>query len=44
MGAAYAIPVLYVPVLMITHFVVFYLLLRPQAKAVSALAGEVVAS
>lgn len=32
MGAAYAIPVLYVPVLMITHVVAFYLLLRPQPK------------
>jgi hypothetical protein len=29
-GATYAIPVLYVPVLMITHGVAFYLLLRHQ--------------
>jgi hypothetical protein len=29
LGAAYAIPVLYVPVLMITHVIAFYLLMRP---------------
>jgi hypothetical protein len=29
LGAVYAIPVLYVPLLMITHIVAFYLLLRP---------------
>ena len=28
LGAAYAIPILYVPLLMITHVVAFYLLLR----------------
>ena len=39
LGAAYAIPIIYVPVLMITHVVAFYLLLRPQPKAVRALAG-----
>ena len=33
MGATYAIPIIYVPVLMITHVVAFYLLLRPQPKA-----------
>lgn len=44
MGAAYAIPVLYVPLLMITHIVAFYLLLRPQPKLAPALAGEAVAS
>jgi hypothetical protein len=32
LGAAYAIPMLYVPVLMITHVVAFYLLARPQAQ------------
>jgi hypothetical protein len=31
LGAAYAIPVLYVPALMITHVAAFYLLLRPQS-------------
>ena len=44
MGAAYAIPILYVPLLMITHVVAFYLLLRPQPKVAAALAGGVAAS
>jgi hypothetical protein len=44
LGATYAIPVIYVPVLMITHVVAFYLLLRPQPKAVRALAGDAAAS
>ncbi|WP_144141962.1 hypothetical protein [Paraburkholderia sp. BCC1884] len=30
LGAAYAIPILYVPLLMITHVAAFYLLLRAQ--------------
>src|SRR5260370_16910604 len=34
LGATYAIPIIYVPVLMITHVVAFYLLLRPHANAV----------
>ena len=38
LGATYAIPIIYVPVLMITHVAAFYLLLRPQPKAVQALA------
>ena len=42
LGATYAIPIIYVPVLMITHVVAFYLLLRPQPKAVRALAGDAV--
>jgi hypothetical protein len=29
LGATYAIPIIYVPLLMITHIVAFYLLLRP---------------
>jgi hypothetical protein len=33
LGAAYAIPIIYVPVLMITHFVALYWLVRPQHKA-----------
>jgi hypothetical protein len=33
LGAAYAIPVLYVPALMITHVAAFYLLMRPRHKA-----------
>jgi hypothetical protein len=44
LGAAYAIPIIYVPVLMITHVVAFYLLLRPQPKAVRAFAGDAAAS
>ena len=32
LGATYAIPVIYVPVLMITHVSAFYLLLRPQFR------------
>jgi hypothetical protein len=44
LGATYAIPILYVPVLMITHGVAFYLLLRPQPKPVRAFAGDAAAS
>jgi len=40
LGAAYAIPIIYVLVLTITHFVAFYWLLRPQPKAARALAGD----
>ncbi|MCW1754305.1 hypothetical protein [Rhizobium acaciae] len=43
-GAVYAIPIIYVPLLMITHVFAFYLLLRPQPKATQALAGEVAVS
>jgi hypothetical protein len=39
-GSTYAIPVLYVPLLMITHVAAFYLLLRPQPRAVDAFAGQ----
>jgi hypothetical protein len=38
LGATYAIPIIYVPLLMITHFAAFYLLLRPQPKAARVLA------
>ncbi len=44
LGAAYAIPILYVPLLMITHVLAFYLLLRPRPQSVQALAGEAAAS
>jgi hypothetical protein len=44
LGATYAIPIIYVPVLMITHFVAFYLLVRPQPKAARVLAGGMAAS
>jgi hypothetical protein len=40
LGATYAIPIIYVPALMITHVAAFYLLMRPQRKAARALAGE----
>lgn len=32
LGAMYAIPIIYVPLLMITHFTAFYLLLRPEPE------------
>jgi hypothetical protein len=32
LGATYAIPIIYVPLLMITHTVAFYLLLRPLVR------------
>ena len=32
LGATYAIPIIYVPLLMITHVAAFYLLLRPLAR------------
>jgi len=44
LGAGYAIPILYVPLLMITHVTAFYLLVRPQPQAVRGLSGEAVAS
>jgi hypothetical protein len=44
LGAAYAIPIIYVPVLMITHVVAFYLLLRPRPEAAGAIAGDAAAS
>jgi hypothetical protein len=44
LGATYAIPIIYVPVLMITHAVAFYLLLRPKPKAVQTFGREVAAS
>jgi hypothetical protein len=43
-GATYAIPIIYVPLLMITHVTAFYLLLRPQPRAVQALAGHAATS
>jgi hypothetical protein len=44
LGALYAIPIIYVPILMITHVAAFYLLLRPQPKVVRAFAGDLAAS
>ena len=40
LGAAYAIPVIYVPLLMITHCVAFYLLMRPQPATARHLIGK----
>ncbi len=40
LGAAYAIPVIYVPVLMITHIVAFYLLAPRQAQPVRTPPGD----
>jgi hypothetical protein len=42
LGATYAIPIIYVPLLMITHIAAFYLLVR-QPKAVRVLAGDAAA-
>jgi hypothetical protein len=40
LGATYAIPIIYVPLLMITHFVAFYLLVRLQPTAARALESD----
>jgi hypothetical protein len=39
LGALYAIPIIYVPILMITHVVALYWLVRPQLTAAQALTG-----
>ncbi len=44
LGATYAIPIIYVPLLMITHVAAFYLLLRARPKAARAMAGAAAAS
>ena len=44
LGAGYAIPIIYVPLLMITHVVAFYVLARPQPETVRPLAAAAVAS
>ena len=43
-GATYAIPVIYVPALMITHVAAFYLLFRPQPCAAQVRAGDAAAA
>lgn len=43
LGSMYGIPILYVPLLMITHFFAFYLLLRPQSREGWTLARDVAA-
>jgi hypothetical protein len=44
LGATYAIPIIYVPVLMITHFAAFYLLVRSQPKVARTFARDAAAS
>lgn len=44
LGATYAIPILYVPILMITHIAAFYFLVRPHSKEPWALPGNAAAS
>ena len=44
LGATYAIPILFVPALMITHFVAFYLLVRSPLKTAGHPAGNEIAS
>ncbi|HEX8838088.1 MAG TPA: hypothetical protein VF748_14200 [Candidatus Acidoferrum sp.] len=44
LGATYFIPTVVVPLLLITHGVAFYLLLRPQPKTVQALAASAATS
>jgi hypothetical protein len=39
LGATYAIPILYVPILVITHVVALYWLFRPQPASASAFNG-----
>jgi hypothetical protein len=39
LGATYAIPIIYVPLLMITHVAAFYLLLRHRTQAARTLPG-----
>jgi hypothetical protein len=44
LGSTYAIPIIYVPLLMITHIVAFYLLLRPRLHAARVIVGAASAS
>jgi len=44
LGATYAIPIIYVPILMITHFAALYLLMRPQPNSARVLASDAAAS
>ena len=44
LGATYIIPMIYVPILMITHVIAFYLLVRSQPVAARAFAGNAAAS
>jgi hypothetical protein len=40
LGAAYVIPILYVPMLMITHFLALYWLIRPHSNPSPVLVGN----
>jgi len=44
LGAAYFIPILYVPMLMITHVIAIYWLARPRSAANQVVAGKAIAS
>jgi hypothetical protein len=44
LGATYVIPILYVPMLMITHAVAFYWLARPLSGTNQAVVGKALAS
>jgi hypothetical protein len=44
LGAAYAIPIIYVPLLMITHIAAFYFLARPLFGAAPAVVGNAAVS
>jgi hypothetical protein len=44
LGATYMIPIIYVPILMITHVIAFYLLARSQLSAARALGADVTVS
>jgi hypothetical protein len=44
LGATYAIPIIYVPLLMITHVVALYWLVRPQSKSARTLVCDAAAS
>jgi len=44
LGAMYAIPIIYVPILMITHVVAIYWLVRPHPQTAQRLAADMSAS
>ena len=44
LGATYAIPIIYVPLLMITHIAAYYFMVRHQFKAAPVIIGDAAAS
>jgi hypothetical protein len=44
LGSTYGIVIIYVPLLMITHVIAFYLMLRRQPKTADSVVREVVVS